>query len=114
MTVTSFLVEKNLGQTRVLGILPCSQQTALMLAASQGYGAIIERLLTYGAEVNLQGDDGNTPLHIVLKRRWVPQGAEHFDLSNTSEMARILNLLRVSWPNVIEDKALPVACYLAM
>ena len=41
-------------------------QTALHLAASEGYSVMCEILLDYGACVNAKDNDNDTPLHITL------------------------------------------------
>ena len=45
------------------------QQTPLHLAAHKGNGTIVERLVGFGACLNVQDKDGDTPLHIVLMVR---------------------------------------------
>ena len=44
-------------------------QTPLHLAAHKGNGTIVERLVGFGANLNVQDKDGDTPLHIVLMVR---------------------------------------------
>lgn len=41
-------------------------QTALHLAVFQGHLAIVERLVGYGAQLNIQDSNGSTPLHLAL------------------------------------------------
>ena len=43
-------------------------QTALHLAVHQGHLGIVERLVGYGAKLNIQDTNGDTPLHIALVR----------------------------------------------
>ena len=43
-------------------------QTALHLAVHQGHFCIVERLVGYGANLNIQDINGDTPLHIALVR----------------------------------------------
>ena len=46
-------------------------QTALHLAVHQGHARIVERLVGYGIELNLQDSDGDTALHLALSRQTV-------------------------------------------
>lgn len=46
-------------------------QTALHLAVHQGHARIVERLVGYGIELNLQDSDGDTALHVALSRQTV-------------------------------------------
>ena len=43
-------------------------QTALHVAVQQGHSRIIERLVGFGSNLNIQDDDGDTALHIALSR----------------------------------------------
>lgn len=43
-------------------------QTALHLAVHQAHLCIVERLVGYGANLNVQDVNGDTPLHIALIR----------------------------------------------
>ena len=43
-------------------------QTALHLAIHQGHARIVERLVGFGINLNLQDSDGDTALHIALSR----------------------------------------------
>ena len=43
-------------------------QTALHIAVHQGYARIVERLVGFGINLNLQDTDGDTALHIALSR----------------------------------------------
>ena len=45
-------------------------QTALHLAVHQGNWSIVERLIGYGAQLNIQDSSGDTPLHIALAREF--------------------------------------------
>ncbi|KAJ8320485.1 hypothetical protein KUTeg_002072 [Tegillarca granosa] len=47
------------------------QQTPLLLAVSQGHTSIIELLVTRGADVNVEDEDGDTCLHLALMRQSV-------------------------------------------
>ena len=42
--------------------------TALHIAAHEGYPAMVERLVGYGADLSSTTSDGNTPLHLTLGR----------------------------------------------
>ena len=48
-------------------------QSALHLAANEGYSVMVEMLLDYGANVNLVDNDGDTALHISLMMEHVLQ-----------------------------------------
>jgi len=50
------------------------KQTPLLLAVSQGYCGLAELLVFKGANVSLEDEDGDSPLHIILTR--------HFDGAN--------------------------------
>ena len=43
-------------------------QTALHLSVHQGHARIVERLVGFGIDLNLQDSDGDTALHIALSR----------------------------------------------
>ncbi|XP_065067505.1 E3 ubiquitin-protein ligase MIB2-like isoform X2 [Rhopilema esculentum] len=43
-------------------------QTPFMLAATEGYMGMLKTLLDRGAEINMQDEDGDTSLHVVLKK----------------------------------------------
>lgn len=67
--------------------------TALHLATIQGYPAVIERLVGYGADVNATLEDGNAPLHILLSK----QGNMKELSTDTPEIMKVL-FLRGAWP----------------
>ena len=46
-------------------------QTALHLAVHQGHARIVERLVGYGVNLNVQDNDGDTALHTALVRETV-------------------------------------------
>lgn len=48
--------------------LTTDNQSPLHVAASEGYSAMVEILLDYGAHVNVMDNDGDTPLHIALAK----------------------------------------------
>ena len=50
-------------------------QTALHLAASEGYSVMCEILLHYGACVNAKDNDNDTPLHITLAKETIFKGS---------------------------------------
>ena len=43
-------------------------QTALHIAIHQGHARIVERLIGFGIDLNMQDSDGDTALHIALAR----------------------------------------------
>ena len=45
------------------------QQSALHLAVLQGHTRIVERLVGFGIDLNLQDSNGDTALHVALSRR---------------------------------------------
>ena len=49
-------------------------QTALHLAASEGYSVMCEILLDFGACVNAKDNDNDTPLHITLAKETIFKG----------------------------------------
>ena len=92
---------------------PFRQQTPLLLAVSQGHEAIVERLLKSGAGVNVQDEDGDTPLHVALIKRSALRGTELVETSDAPGMAQIIATLITSPLDAAEDKGLLIACYLA-
>lgn len=56
-------------------------QTALHLAASEGYAAMTEILLDHGAYVNALDNDRDTPLHVSLAKE-----------SQTNLVAHLVNM----------------------
>ena len=46
-------------------------QTALHFAVHQGHSRITERLVGFGANLDAQDSDGDTPLHVTLVRETV-------------------------------------------
>ena len=60
------------------------QRTALHMASVEGQAHVIERLVGYGADVNVQDIDGNTALNITLiKKSTQPLS------SNTPQMNKV-------------------------
>ena len=55
-------------------------QTPLHLAAEEGYPDMAEVLLDHGAHVNASNDDGDTPLHLSLKRELMFKNSEMVNL----------------------------------
>lgn len=47
------------------------RQTPLILAAGQGHTHVIELMVTKGAEVSAEDEDGDTSLHLALVRQEV-------------------------------------------
>lgn len=43
-------------------------QTALHIAVHQGHVRVVERLVGFGIDLNIQDGDGDTALHIALSR----------------------------------------------
>ena len=76
--LTTLLAAAQNGHTDICGLLlangsnvneihPYTKDTALHLAASQGHNALVEALLSWGAEVNPQSHVGFTPLHAACQ-----------------------------------------------
>ena len=55
-------------------------QTPLHLAAEEGYLDMAEVLLDHGADVNAANADGDTPLHLSLKRELMLKSSEMVNL----------------------------------
>ena len=55
-------------------------QTPLHLAAEEGYPDMAEVLLDHGAHVNAADDDGDTPLHLSLKKELIFKKSEMVNL----------------------------------
>ena len=70
-------------------------QTALHLAIHQGHARIVERLVGFGVNLNLQDSDGDTALHITLSRDTTkPLSAE------TPQLKKVvipLNNIHMAW-----------------
>ena len=49
-----------------------NESTPLMLAAHHGNLKIVKLLVTEGADINAQDDDGNTSLHLAINRKTGP------------------------------------------
>lgn len=70
--------------------------TALHLACNEAYPRSVELLISYGADLNLQAEDGNTPLHLAIgtkstQLRKEPSDAlEKFEHRNRVRMACML------------------------
>ncbi|XP_022698616.1 E3 ubiquitin-protein ligase MIB2-like isoform X1 [Varroa jacobsoni] len=64
-------------------------QTSLLLAVAQGHEAIVERLVAWGASVNAQDEDGDTPLHVALIKRPALMGEAVADPQDAPAMAHI-------------------------
>lgn len=64
VTVNSFLSQPNCDKN----VKDTGGCTALHIAAHEGYPAMVERLVGYGADLNSTSSDGNTALHLTLGR----------------------------------------------
>ena len=51
-----------------INALTKSRLTALHIAVHEGHVKVVERLVGFGADLNMTTDDGNTPLHLALGR----------------------------------------------
>ena len=60
------------------------KQTPLHLAVHQGHLGVVERLVGYGANLNVQDSNGDTPLHIALVR-----DNEDVISSNTPQLKKV-------------------------
>ena len=59
-------------------------QTALHLAVHQSHLPIVERLVGYGAKLNVQDVHGDTPLHIALVSE-----IKGIETSNTPQLTKV-------------------------
>lgn len=64
VNVNSFLSQPNCD----VNVKDTDGLTALHIAAHEGYPAMVERLVGYGADLSSTTSDGNTPLHLTLGR----------------------------------------------
>jgi E3 ubiquitin-protein ligase mind-bomb len=76
-------------------------QTALHLAVHQGHFGIAERLVGYGAKLNIQDTNGDTPLHIALVR-----GNAEVLTADTPQMKKVQE--RIGY----DTQGATVACFL--
>lgn len=53
------------------------QQTPLLLAVSQGHTSIVELLVSSGADLRVEDEDGDTTLHLALMRQSVTSEQEN-------------------------------------
>ena len=65
-------------------------QTALHIAVHQGHARIVERLVGFGIDLNLQDSDGDTALHIALSR-----DATETLSAETPQLNKVLRLLSI-------------------
>ncbi|CAH1773486.1 unnamed protein product [Owenia fusiformis] len=82
------------------------RQTPLLLAVSQGHTALIEQLVSKGADVNVQDEDGDTCLHLALMRQTVAS-----ESNNLPFLTSIRNELGMT--NQEGQTGAAIACYLA-
>eukprot|EP00106_Octopus_bimaculoides_P008227 XP_014775669.1 PREDICTED: E3 ubiquitin-protein ligase MIB2-like [Octopus bimaculoides] len=82
------------------------QQTPLLLAVSQGHIGLTEFLVSKGAEINAEDEDGDICLHLALLRQTVGSESEH---------SHVLDGIRSQLGLSEEDErsGVVVACYLA-
>lgn len=80
-------------------------QTPLLLAVSQGHMSLIELLVSKGADINVEDEDGDTCLHLALMRQTV---------ATDSEQSPRLDAIRSQLGLSEEDErsGLAIACYL--
>eukprot|EP00794_Sanderia_malayensis_P016594 gene16594-18283_t len=92
-----------------LELKTCKGHTAIMLAAMEGYIGIMKLLISHGANVMSEDNDGDTLLHIVLKRfQTMSLVAEQLTgIESVPDTAEILS-------QIDRPKASPlaIACYL--
>ena len=55
-----------------MDIRTVNESTPLMLAAHEGNLEIVKLLVTEGADINAQDDDGNTSLHFAINQKTGP------------------------------------------
>ncbi|XP_041378188.1 E3 ubiquitin-protein ligase MIB2-like [Gigantopelta aegis] len=82
------------------------QQTPLLLAVSQGHTALIELMVSQGANVNVADEDGDTCLHLALMRQSV---------ATEKDTSPMLDAIRTQL-GMTEDEhqtGAAIACYLA-
>lgn len=82
------------------------QQTPLLLAVSQGHAGLMELLVSKGADVNVEDEDGDTCLHLALMRQTV---------STEREDSPILTAIRsqLGMSEEEDSSGVTIACYLA-
>ncbi|XP_052213892.1 E3 ubiquitin-protein ligase MIB2-like isoform X1 [Dreissena polymorpha] len=82
------------------------KQTPLLLAVSQGHTGIMELLVSRGADVNAEDEDGDTCLHLCLMKPSTATGGE-------PEETPILEHIRTQLHGpVAESTSAVIACYL--
>ena len=68
------------------------QQTPLLLAVSQGHMSIIELLVSKGADVHVEDEDGDTCLHLALMRQTVSMDSEESPMLESVSAVLIVRL----------------------
>ncbi|XP_029651673.1 E3 ubiquitin-protein ligase MIB2-like isoform X2 [Octopus sinensis] len=87
------------------------QQTPLLLAVSQGHIGLTEFLVSKGAEINAEDEDGDICLHLALLRQTVGSESEHSQVLDGFYFFQIRSQLGLSEED--ERSGVVVACYLA-
>ena len=77
------------------GGVPIDSDYAIIMATSTNFSSLdmVETLIEYGADVNVVGEDGNTPLHNACKGRCVGRiasGISSMDLNDSDEAIDVL------------------------
>lgn len=83
------------------------QQTPLLLAVSQGHTSIVELLVSSGADLRVEDEDGDTTLHLALMRQSVTSEQENTPmLDSIREHLEKKGLEDITW-------GILMTCYLA-
>lgn len=66
------------------------QQTPLLLAVSQGHTSIVELLVSSGADLRVEDEDGDTTLHLALMRQSVTSEQENTPMLDSVSVSSVL------------------------
>ncbi|XP_042895609.1 E3 ubiquitin-protein ligase MIB2 [Parasteatoda tepidariorum] len=87
------------------------KQTPLLLAVSQCHCPLVELLVSSGADINVEDEDGDTGLHLAIMRH-IQTGNIKYDGNVPDSPALSTILLHIASLNMEINHGLAIACYL--